>query len=67
MVPVERIAHAIYLIRGEKVIIDADLARLYGVETRTLNQAVKRHAKRFPPWPGLAQTRSGARGQTSLS
>ena len=36
-------------IRGEKVILDSDLARLYGVETRVLNQAVKRNAIRFPP------------------
>ena len=35
-------------IRGEKVILDNDLARLYGVETRVLNQAVKRNAVRFP-------------------
>jgi hypothetical protein len=48
MIPVERIAHAIYLIRGDKVILDEDLARLYGVSTRALNQAVKRHKNRFP-------------------
>jgi hypothetical protein len=35
-------------IRGHKVILDEDLAKLYEVETRTLNQAVKRNAKRFP-------------------
>ena len=35
-------------IRGRKVLIDADLAGIYGVETRTLNQAVKRNAERFP-------------------
>lgn len=39
----------IYEIRGQKVMLDRDLAELYGVETRTLNQAVKRNAKRFPP------------------
>jgi hypothetical protein len=38
----------IYLIRGIKVMIDSDLASLYGVETRVLNQAVKRNSKRFP-------------------
>ncbi len=38
----------ILTIRGHKVMIDADLAALYGVETRTLNQAVKRNANRFP-------------------
>jgi len=35
-------------IRGEAVILDADLARLYGVDTRALNRAVRRNAKRFP-------------------
>ena len=38
----------ILTIRGRKVLIDADLADIYGVETRTLNQAVKRNAERFP-------------------
>ena len=38
----------ILTIRGRKVVIDADLADIYGVETRTLNQAVKRNAERFP-------------------
>lgn len=38
----------IYMIRGQKVMLDSDLARLYGVETRTLNQAVKRNIDRFP-------------------
>ena len=46
--PVERIGRAIRLIRGEKVILDADLADLYGVETRALVQAVKRNPERFP-------------------
>lgn len=35
--------------RGHKVLLDADLAALYGVQTRMLNQAVKRNAERFPP------------------
>ena len=48
IVSVEAIAGKIHLIRGIKVILDADLAELYGVETRVLNQAVKRHTKRFP-------------------
>jgi ORF6N domain-containing protein len=39
---------AILDVRGQKVILDADLAKLYGVETRALNQAVKRNKKRFP-------------------
>jgi hypothetical protein len=45
----ERIERAILLIRGEKVMLDADLAALYGVATRVLVQAVKRNADRFPP------------------
>ncbi len=48
VVPVERIAGCIYLIRGQKVMQDADLAVLYGVETRAFNQAVKRNPDRFP-------------------
>jgi ORF6N domain len=47
--PVEQIERAIRLIRGEKVILDADLAALYGVATRVLVQAVKRNSERFPP------------------
>lgn len=38
----------IYTIRGDKVMLDEDLARIYGVDTRTLNQAVKRNSNRFP-------------------
>jgi hypothetical protein len=45
---VERIADRILLARGHKVLLDADLAALYGVETRVLNQAIKRNAVRFP-------------------
>jgi hypothetical protein len=48
IIPVERIANRIYLIRGEKVMLDSDLAELYGVETRVLLQAVRRNADRFP-------------------
>ncbi|MFP3867539.1 MAG: ORF6N domain-containing protein [Desulfobacteraceae bacterium] len=48
LVPAKRIEQSIILIRGEKVILDADLARLYEVETRVLVQAVKRHRDRFP-------------------
>ena len=36
-------------VRGERVILDADLARIYGVETRTLNQAIRRNPDKFPP------------------
>jgi ORF6N domain len=48
LVPIERIANSIYLIRGEKVMLDFDLAGLYRVETRALVQAVKRNIERFP-------------------
>lgn len=48
IIPIERIEHKIYLIRGQKVILDRDLAELYGVETRVLNQAVRRNQDRFP-------------------
>lgn len=47
-VPVERIERAILIIRGHKVMLDAGLAALYGVETRVLVQAVKRNSERFP-------------------
>jgi archaellum component FlaC len=42
------IQNKIYTIRGERVMIDRDLAEIYGVETRALNQAVKRNSERFP-------------------
>ena len=48
VIHVERIEHSIYLIRGQKVMLDADLAQLYEVETKILNKAVKRHLDRFP-------------------
>src|ERR1700687_4794234 len=48
IIPVERIASRIYLIRGEKVMLDGDLAELYGVMTGNLNKAVSRNLKRFP-------------------
>src|SRR5437867_13210653 len=47
LIPVERIEKAIYLIRGEKVMLDRDLAKLYRVSTKVFNQAVKRHGNRF--------------------
>ncbi len=48
LIPVEIIEKKILLIRGEKVMLDSDLAELYGVETRVLVQAVKRNIERFP-------------------
>jgi hypothetical protein len=48
LVPVERVAHTILFIRGQKVILDADLAKIYDVTTKRLNQQVKRNRDRFP-------------------
>lgn len=48
LVPTEVIVTKIFLLRGEKVLLDRDLAELYGVKTRVLNQAVRRKRKRFP-------------------
>jgi len=48
IIPGERIEKAIYLIRGEKVMLDRDLAELYEVQTKALNQAVRRNFDRFP-------------------
>ena len=48
VIPIERIARAILVIRDEKVMLDSDLAALYGVTTGNLNKAVKRNAERFP-------------------
>ena len=48
LIPVESITSRIYFIRSQKVMIDRDLAQLYGVETRVLKQAVRRNIKRFP-------------------
>ena len=48
-VPMEVIEEKIFLIRSDKVMLDADLAKLYGVETKVLIQAVKRNIDRFPP------------------
>ena len=44
----ENVAQLVFFLRGEKVMFDADLAMLYGVEVRNLNQAVARNRKRFP-------------------
>jgi hypothetical protein len=45
---IEEIAASIFFLRGQRVMLDCDLARLYGVPTKTLLQAVKRNLKRFP-------------------
>ena len=48
ILPIENIASKIYVIRKQRVMLDRDLAILYGVETKVLNQAVKRNLDRFP-------------------
>src|SRR6266849_3891082 len=48
LIPAGVIEHRIYLLRNHKVMLDRDLAHLYGVDTRILNQAVKRNRERFP-------------------
>ena len=48
LIPVESIEKASHLIRGERVMLDRDLAALYEVPTKVFNQAVKRHQDRFP-------------------
>jgi hypothetical protein len=48
LIPIERIEKIILLIRGQKALLDRDIAALYGVETRALNQAVRRNRERFP-------------------
>jgi hypothetical protein len=66
LIPVERIEKAIYLIRGEKVILDRDLAELYEVETRVLNQAVGRNRDRFPSDFMLELTRDEINGISQI-
>ena len=48
LISIERIEKAIYFVRGEKVMLDRDLARLYDVSTAAFNQAVRRNRERFP-------------------
>jgi hypothetical protein len=48
LIPLQRVEQRILLIRGQKVLIDSDLAELYGVTTKRLNEQVKRNADRFP-------------------
>lgn len=48
LLPLEAITQRIYVIRGQRVLLDADLAVLYGVETRRLNEQVRRNVRRFP-------------------
>jgi hypothetical protein len=57
IVPAEFVEQKIYLVRSHKVMLDRDLAELYGVETRVLNQAVRRNIERFPEDFMLSLTR----------
>lgn len=66
VVPLKRIESLIYLLRGQKVMLDRDLAELYGVETRVLNQAVRRNHNRFPPDFMLSLTRSEIRNISQI-
>src|SRR5436305_5065321 len=70
LVPVERIERSILLIRGEKVILDADLAALYGVSTSRLNEQVRRNQGRFPSdfvFQLTAEEFSALRSQNAIS
>jgi hypothetical protein len=73
-VPIQRIEKAISLIRGEKVMLDRELAALYSVSTKVFNQAVKRHNERFPsdcmfqltmdePTPGGSKSQPSVQGR----
>ena len=66
LIPVEQIEKSIYLIRGQKVMLDRDLAELYGVETRVLNQAVRRNIDRFPEDFMFALTREEIRNISQI-
>jgi hypothetical protein len=66
IMPAERIENAIFLIRGQKVILDRNLARLYGVETRVLNQAIRRNRSRFPDDFMLSLTREEIRNLSQI-
>lgn len=48
LIPIEIIENKIFIVRGQKVMLDSDLAKLYGVETRIINRNVKRNINRFP-------------------
>ena len=64
-IPAERIEQKIYLIRGHKVMLDRDLADIYGVQTFRLNEAVKRNLRRFPADFMFQLTREEANSLTS--
>jgi phage regulator Rha-like protein len=65
LIPVENITSKIFMIRGQKIMLDKDLAELYGVETRVLKQAVKRNNERFPEDFMFSLTNQDVRNLTS--
>jgi hypothetical protein len=65
-VPIQLIENKMYLIRAQKVMLDRDLAQLFGVETRTLNQAVSRNLERFPADFMLTLTREEIRNISQI-
>jgi len=68
--PVERIGGSILILRGQRVILDAELATLYGVTTKRLNEQVKRNARRFPEdfmFQLTAEEATGLRSQIATS
>jgi len=68
--PVERIVRSILILRGQRVILDAELATLYGVTTKRLNEQVKRNARRFPEdfmFQLTAEEATGLRSQIATS
>ena len=70
LIPAERIERAILLVRGHKVILDSDLAALYGVPTKRLNEQIRRNRERFPPdftFQLTAREAAGLRSQFATS
>lgn len=65
LVPLEEIERRIFIVRGQKVMLDSDLAKLYGVKTEALNQAVRRNIERFPEDFMLTLTRKEAKNLIS--
>jgi len=65
LIPIERVESKIFLIRGQKVMLDHDLAELYGVPTKRLNEAVKRNIQRFPDGFMFVLTREEAKNLKS--
>ena len=68
--PVERVVRSILILRGQRVILDAELATLYGVTTKRLNEQVKRNARRFPEdfmFQLTAEEATGLRSQIATS